>query len=196
MPDPFARGAGLSGAQGAAFGCRGAIAGGVGILRDDGGDDLYDAQMFAQGVGYYYGLGILWDRGGADRYQAFRYAQGNAAHQAVGVLSDEAGDDHYTADGYAQGMGLDVAVGVLVDARGNDAYRARGGAQAPPPPTASACLPTRTGTIASTSGPTSAPGGALNGCAACRVWPSCCMRAARSSSGTARRSRRRPKTRP
>ena len=129
VPDPFARGAGLSGAQGAAFGFRGAIAGGVGILRDDGGDDLYDAQMFAQGVGYYYGLGILWDRGGADRYQAFRYAQGNAAHQAVGVLSDEAGDDHYTADGYAQGMGLDVAVGVLVDARGNDAYRARGGAQ-------------------------------------------------------------------
>jgi hypothetical protein len=129
VPDPFGRGAGLSGAQGAAFGFRGQIAGGVGILRDDGGDDLYEAQMFAQGVGYYYGLGLLWDRGGADRYQAFRYAQGNAAHQAVGVLSDEAGDDHYTADAYAQGMGLDVAVGVLVDARGNDAYRARGAAQ-------------------------------------------------------------------
>jgi len=129
VPDPFGRGGGLSGAQGASFGARGRLGGGVGILRDDSGDDIYEAQMFAQGSGYYYGLGMLWERGGADRYQAYRYAQGNAAHQAVGALRDEAGDDRYAADWYAQGMGLDVAVGVLVDAAGSDAYRAPGGAQ-------------------------------------------------------------------
>jgi hypothetical protein len=129
-PDPFGRGAGLSGAQGAGVGPRGRLGGGTGILRDDTGDDAYEAQMFAQGSGYYYGLGLLWDRGGADRYQAYRYAQGNAAHQAVGVLRDEGGDDRYAADWYAQGMGLDVAVGVLVDAAGDDAYVARGGSQA------------------------------------------------------------------
>ena len=129
VADPFGRGAGLSGAQGAGLGPRGRLGGGTGILRDDAGDDVYEAQMFAQGSGYYYGLGLLWDRGGADRYQAYRYAQGNAAHQAVGVLRDEGGDDRYVADWYAQGMGLDVAVGVLADMAGADTYVARGGSQ-------------------------------------------------------------------
>ena len=130
VPDVFNRGAGLSGAQGAAFGYRGRLGGGVGILRDDSGDDRYEAQMFAQGLGYYYGLGLLWDRGGNDRYQAVRYAQGNGVHQALGVLRDEEGDDRYVVSvGWGQGMGLDVAVGVLLDASGNDAYRAHAGAQ-------------------------------------------------------------------
>ena len=131
VPDPFQRGAGLSGAQGAGFGVRGRIAGGIGILRDDGGDDTYEAQMFAQGSGYYYGLGLLWDHGGADRYDAFRYAQGNAAHQAVGVLRDEGGSDRYAlADIYGQGMGLDVAIGILVDSGGSDRFAAHAVAQA------------------------------------------------------------------
>jgi hypothetical protein len=129
VPDPFERGAGLSGAQGAGFGARGRVGGGAGILRDDDGADAYEAQMFAQGSGYYYGVGVLWDRAGNDDYRAHRYGQGNAAHQAVGVLRDEAGDDRYAADWYAQGMGLDVAVGVLFDDVGADAYTARGGSQ-------------------------------------------------------------------
>lgn len=129
IPDAFERGAGLSGAQGAGFGARGRLGGGVGILRDDQGDDAYEAQMFAQGSGYYYALGLLWDRAGADKYQAHRYAQGNAAHQAVGVLRDDAGDDSYSADWYAQGMGLDLALGVLFDAAGADSFSARGVSQ-------------------------------------------------------------------
>jgi hypothetical protein len=128
--DPFERGSGLSGAQGAAFGFRDLIGGGIGILRDDAGDDRYTAQMFAQGLGYYYGLGLLWDLGGKDAYQAFRYAQGNGVHQAIGVLRDEAGDDRYAiALGYGQGMGLDLGVGTLVDGAGDDSYRAHYGAQ-------------------------------------------------------------------
>jgi len=129
IPDLFERGAGLSGAQGASFGARGRLGGGIGILRDDEGDDVYEAQMFAQGSGYYYALGLLWDRAGADRYRAHRYAQGNAAHQALGVLRDDGGDDSYAADWYAQGMGLDVAVGVLFDAAGADSFSARGVSQ-------------------------------------------------------------------
>ena len=130
VADVFNRGGGLSGAQGAAFGYRGRLGGGAGILRDDDGDDLYEAQMFAQGLGYYYGLGLLWDRGGNDRYQAVRYAQGNGVHQAVGILRDEAGEDRYAiAVGWGQAMGLDVALGVLVDASGDDAYQAQAGAQ-------------------------------------------------------------------
>ncbi|MGQ0653120.1 MAG: hypothetical protein ACT4P4_12785 [Betaproteobacteria bacterium] len=124
-PDAFGRGAALSGAQGAAFGFRDMLGGGIGILRDDAGNDRYHAEMFAQGLGYYYGVGLLWDRGGDDRYRAVRYAQGAAAHEAVGVLRDEAGDDRYALTfGVGQGMGLDVALGVLVDAAGDDDYRA------------------------------------------------------------------------
>ncbi|HEU4353373.1 MAG TPA: hypothetical protein VFR66_16020 [Burkholderiales bacterium] len=129
VPDPFGRGAGLSGAQGAGIGLRGRLGGGAGILRDDQGADSYQAQMFAQGSGYYYGIGMIWDRDGDDSYAAHRYAQGNAAHQAVGALRDEAGDDRYSADWYAQGMGLDVAAGVLFDVSGADVYTARGGSQ-------------------------------------------------------------------
>ena len=33
------------------------LTGGIGILRDERGDDRYEAQMFAQGSGYYFALG-------------------------------------------------------------------------------------------------------------------------------------------
>ena len=130
VPDVFNRAGGVSGAQGVGFGHRGRLAGGIGILRDDAGDDRYEAQMFAQGLGYYYGLGLLWERGGNDQYRALQYAQGNGVHQAVGLLGEDAGDDRYElAVLYGQGMGLDVALGVLVDAAGDDDYRGHDVAQ-------------------------------------------------------------------
>jgi hypothetical protein len=123
--DPFQRGGGLSYAQGMAVGVRTGMGGGVGMLRDDAGDDAYEAQLYAQGAGYYYGLGLLWDRGGNDRYDAMRYAHGAGVHQAVGVLRDDGGDDSYALRaGVGQGMGLDLAVGALVDAAGDDHYEA------------------------------------------------------------------------
>ena len=123
--DPFNRGL-LSGAQGAAFGFRTSLGGGIGILRDERGDDRYEAEMFAQGSGYYYGVGLLWDESGDDRYHAVRYAQGSGAHESVGVLRDEAGFDAYAlAWGAGQGMGLDLALGLLVDGAGSDRYSAR-----------------------------------------------------------------------
>ena len=123
--DPFERGGALSFAQGAAVGVRTGMGGGIGILRDDAGDDAYEAQMFAQGVGYYYGLGLLWEGAGSDRYRAVRYAQGNGVHEAVGVLRDESGGDDYALSvGVGQGMGLDLAVGVLADLAGDDRYAA------------------------------------------------------------------------
>lgn len=125
MEDAYGRGGGVSFAQGAAFGLRNMLAGGIGILRDDAGDDAYEAQMFAQGTGYFYGLGLLWDSSGKDDYRAVRYAQGNGVHQAVGVLREESGDDRYELSyGVGQGMGLDLSVGVLYDAAGDDRYSA------------------------------------------------------------------------
>lgn len=124
-PDAWQRGGAISFAQGAAAGYRMALGGGIGFLRDDAGDDRYDAQMFAQGIGYYYALGVLWDGGGRDSYRAVRYAQGNGVHQALGVLRDDSGDDRYALSiGVGQGMGLDMAAGLLIDGEGDDAYDA------------------------------------------------------------------------
>jgi hypothetical protein len=124
LQDAYQREGGIGFTQGAAAGLRGELGGGIGILRDDAGDDRYESQMFAQGTGYYYALGLLWDRGGDDQYSAVRYAQGNGVHQAVGVLREEAGDDRYElSGGVGQGMGLDLAVGVLIDSAGDDSYR-------------------------------------------------------------------------
>jgi hypothetical protein len=123
LPDPFNRGGGISFAQGAASGWRGELGGGIGILRDDAGDDRYESQMFAQGSGFYYAFGVLWDGGGNDHYSAVRYAQGTAAHEAAGLLDDASGNDRYALTvGVGQGMGLDLAVGTLVDRGGDDAY--------------------------------------------------------------------------
>jgi hypothetical protein len=125
LSDVYGRGGGLSWAQGAAYGYRTDIGGGIGVLRDDAGDDRYEAELYAQGAGYYYGLGLLWDRGGADRYVAVRYAQGAGVHEAVGILRDEWGNDRYALTfGVGQGMGLDLALGMLVDAAGDERYRA------------------------------------------------------------------------
>ncbi len=48
-------------AQGVGLGVRDHYPGGVGILQDFAGDDVYDAASFAQGGGYYFGVGALID---------------------------------------------------------------------------------------------------------------------------------------
>lgn len=118
--------------QGAGFGRRGDadggfLSGGIGVLRDGGGDDVYTAGVFAQGVGYWQAVGVLADAGGNDTYDAFWYIQGGAAHYSVGALLDGGGDDHYDATfdsrNMALGAGHDFSVGVLVDDGGADSYR-------------------------------------------------------------------------
>ncbi len=99
------------------------VPGGIGILIDGSGDDLYIADYFAQGAAYYYGLGILSDLSGHDRYLAARYAQGAGLHSAVGVLVDHKGNDSYHAShGVAQALGHDYGVGFLEDRQGDDVY--------------------------------------------------------------------------
>ncbi|NQV81204.1 MAG: hypothetical protein HQ495_11675, partial [Alphaproteobacteria bacterium] len=121
--DALGRGGRVSKAQGVGFGSREGVAGGIGVLIDHSGDDTYDAEMFAQGHGFFFGMGLLADRAGDDRYTAVRYAQGEAAHVAIGVLEDSAGDDSYVASvGVSQGMGLDRSIGLLRDRTGDDSY--------------------------------------------------------------------------
>lgn len=103
---------------------RDGVPGGAGMLIDEGGDDIYVADYFAQGASYYYGLGILNDISGDDQYISGRYSQGAGIHSSVGVLIDQKGNDFYYASfGVAQGLGHDFGVGFLEDDAGDDNYR-------------------------------------------------------------------------
>jgi len=110
-------------AQGYSIGFRPRAAGGIGILMDDEGNDFYDAEVYAQGVSYWYSIGLLADNGGNDRYLATQYAQGAGVHLSIGSLYDRAGDDHYVCKlGVTQGTAHDLSVGLQLDDAGNDFY--------------------------------------------------------------------------
>lgn len=122
----------VSMAQGAGNGRRAdytdghSLAGGLGILMDQGGKDGYSCGIFGQGVGYWQGVGFLWDLGPEDDiYLGQWYVQGAAAHFAIGYIEDEAGNEVYTAPmNMAQGAGHDFSTGYLLDRAGNDTYKA------------------------------------------------------------------------
>lgn len=101
------------------------LAGGVGILADGGGNDVYRCGVFGQGVGYWYGVGALFDAAGRDSFDGVWYAQGAAAHFAFGALLDIGGNDVFRAtENMAQGAGHDFSVGLLLDYGGNDTHTA------------------------------------------------------------------------
>jgi hypothetical protein len=108
--------------QGFAFGQRPDLSGGIGLLQDLEGNDLYSADIFGQGGAYWWGLGALIDRAGNDRYLAWQYAQGAGVHLAAGLLLDEEGQDIYQSKGVSQGCGHDLALGWLLDRAGDDSY--------------------------------------------------------------------------
>ena len=114
----------LSLGQGFAIGSRPYAAGGVAILCDLAGNDNYYADIYGQGVSYWYSLGMLLDLGGNDTYRVYHYGQGAGIHLSAAILADWSGDDNYTAHGLCQGSGHDYGVGILMDKAGNDHYTA------------------------------------------------------------------------
>ena len=114
--------------QGMGFGMRPDLAGGLGFLFDEAGNDKYLGGVYAQGVGYWFATGILMDLSGNDIYNAVYYPQGSGIHMASGMLYDEAGNDcYYSRNGPGQGAGHDYGFGLLIDAAGDDAYSIHGG---------------------------------------------------------------------
>ena len=104
--------------------------GGIGVLTDRTGDDLYASDFFSQGGSYWYALGILHDLQGADRYTAGQYSQGSGIHLSFGALLDDSGDDMYDAyAGLEQGNAHDWSAGCLEDWQGNDTYRGSNSSQ-------------------------------------------------------------------
>ena len=114
----------LSLAQGFSIGLRPHAGGGVAALVDLAGNDVYTADIYGQGVSYYYAAGFLLDAAGNDRYAMYQYGQGCGIHLSLGLLADGAGDDLYTGYILAQGAAHDYAVGMLFDHAGNDTYTA------------------------------------------------------------------------
>jgi len=116
--------------QGAGYGMRGlffdgrSTAGGIGLLLDLAGNDRYEAEVFAQGVGYHEGLGMLLDDGGDDRFETAWYGMGAGVHYAAGILLKRGvGNDVYrSTHEMVLGTGNDLSVGVFVDEAGDDEY--------------------------------------------------------------------------
>jgi len=116
----------ISLSQGFGFGWRPDASGGIGLLVDDAGNDVYVSDIFGQGSSYWFSVGGLVDRSGNDNYVSYQYAQGAATHITVAALVDSAGDDNYVSQGVSQGCGHDLAIGVLHDVGGDDNYACHG----------------------------------------------------------------------
>ncbi|MBM3888572.1 MAG: hypothetical protein FJ388_05535, partial [Verrucomicrobia bacterium] len=114
----------LSLGQGFAIGDRPFAAGGVAILCDLAGNDSYYADIYGQGVSYWYSLGLLLDLAGNDTYRIYHYGQGAGIHLSAALLADGSGDDSYSAHGLCQGSAHDYGVGLLLDKAGHDHYMA------------------------------------------------------------------------
>jgi len=114
----------ISMCQGYGLGLRPYYAGGIGLIIEGEGNDIYHTDIFGQGGAYWYSLGAIVDKSGHDKYDSYQYAQGAGIHLAVGLLKDYDGWDFYTSDGVSQGCGHDFGFGMLWDVKGNDNYSA------------------------------------------------------------------------
>lgn len=114
----------ISMCQGYGLGVRPYYAGGIGLLIESGGNDIYNTDIFGQGGSYWFALGVLIDKHGHDKYNSYQYAQGAGIHLSVGILKDYNGWDFYSSNGVSQGCGHDYGVGILHDVSGNDNYSA------------------------------------------------------------------------
>jgi hypothetical protein len=135
-PSELYLGQSVSRAQGAAFGRRAdlgdghSLSGGVAMLVDGAGDDIYTAAAWSQGCGYWWGAGFLEDHAGNDRYTNGKYSLGAGAHFAIGCIADLQGDDAYNIDNddavnQYHGHARDGSIGIAYDGDGNDAYAFR-----------------------------------------------------------------------
>jgi hypothetical protein len=129
--------------QGVGAGLRQVADGGIGVILDGAGDDVYEYDYISHGGGYWLGLGMARDFAGNDRryggtQTAYnggprgepmfqRFSNGFGCHYALGFCFDDGGDDTYGGTIMGLGFGWDVSVGVLCDFGGNDRYDATGG---------------------------------------------------------------------
>lgn len=83
---------------------QGAGSGGLGMLVDVSGNDVYDAKTLSQGHGHISGVGVLVDMAGDDSYTAIRSSQGSGVLGGSGVFADLGGRDTHTFAAPAGGI--------------------------------------------------------------------------------------------
>ncbi|MDR3109394.1 MAG: hypothetical protein LBU65_06870 [Planctomycetaceae bacterium] len=129
--------------QGVGAGIRQVANGGIGMLLEGEGDDVYEVDYFGQGGGYWLGYGIARDFAGNDkrmgttksaysggpRHEAewTRFANGFGCHYSLGFCFDDAGDDFYGGRIMGTGMAWDLSIGWLCDLNGKNVFAATGG---------------------------------------------------------------------
>lgn len=100
-----------------------AWAGGMGALVDLGSEaDLHYADTMAMGQGFVYGLGLLYDDGGDDVYRALWWAMGSGTHMGTGLMMEAGGNDDLLVTRVSAALGHDTGVSWYVDGGGNDIY--------------------------------------------------------------------------
>ncbi len=142
-PGPYDDSPGYAGfSQGVGVGRRGTANGGIGVLLDGGGDDVYEADYFSTAGAYWFAAGFLRDFGGNDQRvgstrtafdglerkvgRFLRYGCGFGCHYGVGMMFDDEGDDSTFADFGGVGFAWDMSVAVIWDGKGNDHYDSPG----------------------------------------------------------------------
>lgn len=119
-------------AQGCGIGRRGDItdghswAGGMGVIIDLKGDDLYESANWSLGCGYWYGMGFAYDGSGNDTYKSASWCQAAGAHFCIGALIDEAGNDTHECwaeQSVGMGFGHDYTIALFLNRGGDDVYK-------------------------------------------------------------------------
>ncbi|GHT44371.1 hypothetical protein FACS189454_01520 [Planctomycetales bacterium] len=129
--------------QGVGAGIRQVANGGIGVLLDGSGDDVYEVDYFGHGGGYWLGVGFARDFGGNDirhgttktaydgrprqQQEWTRFANGFGCHYSLGYCFDDQGNDVYGGRIMGTGMAWDLSIGYLCDFNGSDKFTATGG---------------------------------------------------------------------
>ncbi|HLO97849.1 MAG TPA: hypothetical protein VK171_04565, partial [Fimbriimonas sp.] len=104
-----------------AQGFSGLMPGGIGLLTDTAGDDLYESGTETQACAIGYGLAALVDSKGNDTYVAGFRAQSCAMFEGVAQFVDTEGDDGYLVRrGECHAYAADRSVAILMDRSGDD----------------------------------------------------------------------------
>lgn len=129
--------------QGVGAGIRQVGNGGIGVILDGGGENVYEFDYLSHGGGYWCGLGFARDFGGNTQRLISRTAYdggprkqpnfqrfgcGWGCHYSLGFCFDDGGDNVYEGTIMGTGMAWDCSMGVLCDfGHGNNRYTATGG---------------------------------------------------------------------
>ena len=121
IPDGISKKGYLSRAQGFS----GILPGGIGLLTDNDGDNLYEAGSESQACATCFGIGSLYDLSGDDSYVAQRQAQSFASSEGCALLFDLAGDDVYIVrESECHAYAVDRSFAIVLDRAGNDVVAA------------------------------------------------------------------------